>query len=678
MSDRPNEWTLEGLVDHFDFVHHDMLDHKFVWVLGAGASSTSGIPLGGQLVDEWLKQLHRRECTEKITVEEWATAECLGIKDFKFDNRASFYSKIYQRRFSDYPDEGYAYLESVMSGKDPSPGYSILAAALAKDPPRHNVVITTNFDNLVADALAIYTDTFPFVAGHESLASFVRVSMRRPLICKIHRDLLLGPQNDSRSLKRLHDAWGTALRALFLHYTPIFIGYGGNDDTLMDLLESFQPGDIKGEMIWCYYHLSKPGARIQNMVADLNGNLVPVPDFDLLMVLLGERMKIGLLDEEIGRRAQERTDRYRGRIQRLDTVKHPSVTRALAATFDRSGGWWAWEQKATLETDLERRETVYRQGIELYPQSPELAGNFANFLSAFLKKYDEAAGLYKKALELDPKNANNTGNFALFAAEVRQDYVQAERLFRKALELDSHHANNTGNFASFNRKVLRDHDEAERLFQKAMELDPNDANIICNLARFMHSERENYDEAERLYRKAIEIDPQHANSIGNLALFMHKVRNDHEEAERLYQKALDLNPTNANNTGNFSQFLAEKGRLDEALDLALRTWALLDPLPTSDHAEIAFTCWLLDRASGRPGTSALARLKTLFQTGFLPAIWSFDTLLTALVPKVTADERALAHKLAAAILDPSKIAALEDEPVWKKADPIPLGVPWPR
>jgi hypothetical protein len=67
-----------------------------------------------------------------------------------------------------------------MSGKDPSPGYSILAAALAADPPRHNVVITTNFDNLVADALSIYTDTFPFVCGHESLTAFVRVAMRRP------------------------------------------------------------------------------------------------------------------------------------------------------------------------------------------------------------------------------------------------------------------------------------------------------------------------------------------------------------------------------------------------------------------------------------------------------------------------------------------------------------------
>jgi hypothetical protein len=162
----PNEWTLDGFVEHFDFVHHKMLDHKFVWVLGAGASYASGILLGSQLVDQWLKEMHVREDRAGTTLQEWATAEKLGIVGFRFNERASFYSKVNQRRFSEYPEEGYAYLESVMSGKDPSPGYSILAAALAQDPPRHNVVITTNFDNLVADALSIYTDTFPFVAGH--------------------------------------------------------------------------------------------------------------------------------------------------------------------------------------------------------------------------------------------------------------------------------------------------------------------------------------------------------------------------------------------------------------------------------------------------------------------------------------------------------------------------------
>lgn len=484
MPNDANTWTLDGFVEHFDFVHHKMLDHKYVWILGAGASFASGIPLGSQLVDEWLKEMHRRENHDNKSLEEWATSENLGIKDFTFEKREASYSQIYQRRFHDYPDEGYAYLESVMSGKDPSPGYSILAAALAEDPPRHNVVITTNFDNLVADALSIYTDTFPFVAGHESLTGFVRVSMRRPLICKIHRDLLLGPQNDPRGLKRLHDAWGTALRALFQHYTPLFIGYGGNDDTLMDLLASFQPGDIKGQMIWCYYGERKLSERINEVVADLNGVLVPSPDFDLLMVLLGERMQIGLLDQEIESRSSERTRRYRERIQKLDTIKYPSVTRALSATFERSGGWWAWVQKARSEKNIDRREGVLKQGIEQYPSNCYMCASYADFLSYARGDRVRGEEFYRKALSLAPKDPSILNNVAYFLG-ITGKYEEAESLFRKAVELHPNNPIILGNLAGFLFHIAGETDKAEALFHQTLELDPEMPHTYSKYASFL-------------------------------------------------------------------------------------------------------------------------------------------------------------------------------------------------
>jgi len=499
MSEITNEWTLDGFINHFDFVHHKMLDHKYVWVLGAGASHASGIPLGSQLVDEWLKEIYLRENHEGTSLKDWATDNRLGIKGFEFEQRASFYPRIYERRFREYPDEGYAYLESVMAGRDPSPGYSILASALASAPPRHNVVVTTNFDNLVADALSIYTDTFPFVAGHESLTSFVRVSMRRPLICKIHRDLLLAPQNDSRSLKRLHDAWGMALRALFQHYTPLFMGYGGNDDTLMDLLESLQSSDIKGEMIWCYHDKARPSERIVDVVTNLNGILVPVPDFDLLMILLGERMQINLLDEEIGRRASKRTQRYRDRIQRLDTVTHPKVARALAATFERSGGWWAWHQKAQLERDPLRRDAVYKQGMQYCPKDGEIYAMYARDLS---KRRDRgrAEELYRRALSVDPVNAPVMTNFAVF---LMGDSAQWE--------------------------------ESEKMIRRALEYDDDKSNRICILADILTLRRK-FDEAEAYYKELIDCDEPLPNALGNYACFL-LAQGRLEEAANMVEQA---------------------------------------------------------------------------------------------------------------------------------------------
>jgi Tfp pilus assembly protein PilF len=217
----------------------------------------------------------------------------------------------------------------------------------------------------------------------------------------------------------------------------------------MDLLGSLQPGDIKGQMIWCYYEEHNPSEKIINLVTDFKGVLVPVPDFDLLMVLLGERMQVGLLDEEIGLRAEKRTQQYRERIQRLDTVKHPTVTKALAATLTRSGGWWAWYQKASAEIDLDRRETVFRQGIQHCPQSAELHHNFANFLRRDRKNHDEAERFYRKAVEINPKNDAVACNLATFLWQVRGNNHEAERLYCKAIQLNMGDADIMGNYGGF-------------------------------------------------------------------------------------------------------------------------------------------------------------------------------------------------------------------------------------
>jgi hypothetical protein len=116
MKQQPDRWTLEGFLNHFQAVHHTMNDHPFCWIIGAGASKSSGIPTGGELVDWWLKDLHARECHDCQPLEKWATAASLGIRDFSYSDRASFYPRVFERRFSDFADEGYAYLEYVMTG----------------------------------------------------------------------------------------------------------------------------------------------------------------------------------------------------------------------------------------------------------------------------------------------------------------------------------------------------------------------------------------------------------------------------------------------------------------------------------------------------------------------------------------------------------------------------------
>jgi hypothetical protein len=312
----PEEWTPEGLVEHFWHVHRKMHDRRFCFILGAGASVQSGIPAAGALVWRWIGELHQRLDRERQPLARWATPEAIGIPGFALEQAASFYSQVFERRFRQSPDEGYADLEDIMQGKDPSFGYSVLAHILADT--RHKLVITTNFDNLVTDALSIFTATSPLVCGHESLAAFIRVAPRRPVVVKIHRDLLMAPMNRAEEIAALRDPWVDPLTRIFAAHTPIVLGYGGNDGSLMGFLRDLPAGAIVGGLFWCYYGPGgRPGREICDLVAKHGGALVAIDGFDELMLRLTARLGIPLLDQVIETKARTRVESYRRRVEEL-------------------------------------------------------------------------------------------------------------------------------------------------------------------------------------------------------------------------------------------------------------------------------------------------------------------------------------------------------------------------
>lgn len=246
----PLEWTVAGVLEEIASLNKSMPDRSLAFVLGSGASFSSGISTGKAMAENWLNELHMRECHDNLDRNTWIASDKLGIDGLTWDHAAEFYPWIFERRFRGDPQSGFAALEAVMDGKEPSLGYSLLAEIMQQT--RHKVVVTTNFDNLVADALAIHAHKSPLIVGHESLTGYVRAALRRPLVAKIHRDLFLDPKNDTVGVGSLEKGWIEALTRLFKHYMPLIIGYGGNDGSLMGFLNSLKSGDITGRIIWCY------------------------------------------------------------------------------------------------------------------------------------------------------------------------------------------------------------------------------------------------------------------------------------------------------------------------------------------------------------------------------------------------------------------------------------------
>lgn len=599
-----------ALADRFIEDHTRMPNRSFAFVLGAGASRASGIKPAGQMVNDWIRALYR-EATGHVDGDGkvWATAATLAINAYDPKDPAASYSELYHRMYARDPDRGYAYLEEQMREAEPSYGYSVLGRIM--DNTRHKIVVTTNFDNLVADALSIFGSTYPLVCGHESLAGFISPRVRRPLVVKVHRDLLLGPKSDPEELRRLPDGFRDALTQLFGHYTPIVIGYGGNDGSLMGFLKDLPPHTIPGGVYWCYWDGGDPpSAEIRQFVARQNGCLVPIPGFDEIMMLLGQRIAFDVPDKYVLERANERAKRIVDQVQTLkeklkisrhrmpdavpgeiiaasleespdraaksvpspDSSETDVLSQALTETMRRTSGplrWWQWQERAEAASDVEERNRIYQEGIAALPNSHELLGNYAVFLDDIRKDHDKAEAYFVRALEAAPEDTGNLGNYALFLQNIRKDDEKSETYYTRALLAGPADANILGNYAVFLHNIRKDYDKAETYYVQALEADPRHANNVGNYAFFLQNIRKDYDKAEKYFVQALEADPGHANTLSNYAVFLDDIRKDYDKAETYYVRAVDADPGNVNTLGNYAMFLEDKRKQYDKADTYL-------------------------------------------------------------------------------------------------------------
>lgn len=167
-------------------------EKHFALFLGAGCSVTSGIPSAGSLVrDRWIPRLRDYQAPHRSDLDNWATEV---IQGYDKTNPALSYGELIDRLFLT-PEDRQREIEDLCDGRTPSFGYAVLAQLIAQPGGRFNVVLTTNFDDLIADALYLYTEARPLVIYHESLAAFIRPTRTRPLVVKLHGDHRLSPRN---------------------------------------------------------------------------------------------------------------------------------------------------------------------------------------------------------------------------------------------------------------------------------------------------------------------------------------------------------------------------------------------------------------------------------------------------------------------------------------------------
>ncbi len=498
---------------------------RYAFLLGAGASISSGIPGANKLATDWLSQIE--EDNSK------AYKKLIEHDDYDPENIATLYSEVYRVRFQSLSGDGYRAIEKIMSDKRvwPSIGYSILAQVLNKT--LHNLVITTNFDRLTETALLSYENVHARVIAHETMLDVIAIDEHQPSIVKVHNDMFFGPKSSKNEVEALGKRWLAVIKKILAKYHVIAIGYGGNDGGLMGKLEEALNENSDARFYWC--HRGEQMDKFQEFPKQVVH--VKIPSFDGMMHMLGEKLNYPLLSDQLIEVAEERKQVYEAQIEKLvketkaddDKEVAEAITKLVAST------WWEVERAVQETNDPDEKEALYRKGIEKFSESHELLDSYAIFLETIRKDYDGAERNFKKALESYPDYANANNNYAIFLQIIRKDY-----------------------------------DEAEHYYKKALELEPRTADFNNNYGLFLETIRKDYVGAERYHKKALETNPYYASSNNNYANFLNTIRKDHDGAERYYKEALEDDPDHANANGNYGGLLLAGGRTDEAKPLLER------------------------------------------------------------------------------------------------------------
>jgi tetratricopeptide (TPR) repeat protein len=465
---------------------------RFAFLLGAGASITSGIKGAGELAERWLNEIKEDDFPE---YEILTKKNSLDPK-----NIAASYTDIYQARFSHAPEDGYKEIEDIVSSEDvqPSFGYTVLAQVLAKT--RHNVVVTTNFDRLSETALLYYQNCHARVIAHEEMLRVIAVHDQKPSIVKVHRDMHFSPMSEAGEVEKLDIKWNSIIRTLLEQYSFICLGYGGNDNGLMDILKAELKATARSKCYWC--HRGEQSKELKLLVNQFPNKVIPVQiaGFDEFMLNLNNRLGYKILSDKIEDIATKRRMLYEKQLNKLTEPDVDSTTKSAVKELV-ANTWWEVFIKILETKNIEEKDTLFQTGIEKFPESWELVLQYASFLKDIRKDYSRAEKYYKEALKIEPNRSTPNNNYALFMHLIRRDYVQAEVYYKRAIELEPEDGYSNGNYALFLHEILKDHKQSEIYYKKTLNIEPNVVNFEANYAYYLF-EMGRFDEGVEYLEKA--------------------------------------------------------------------------------------------------------------------------------------------------------------------------------
>jgi NAD-dependent SIR2 family protein deacetylase len=375
-----NDDTRISQIDADDFARRFSLRAKsLMWLLGAGASAAAGIPTASDMIWEFKQQLfisQRRVSSRAVVdlsspaVRAQLQAHVDSSEKLPPPGAPEEYAALFEAVYPAEADRR-AYLDAKMTGAKASYGHLALATLMRAKLTQ--LVWTTNFDPLIADACAkVYDATGPLTTvglDAPDLAAQCIAEGRWPLEVKLHGDFR------SRRLKNTDDELrhqDARLRQVLVdscrRFGLVVVGYSGRDDSVMDaIVEALaQPGAFPTGLFWLHRGEEPPLPRVVQLIAraaeaSVEAAIVVVENFDEALrdlIRLFKHLDTTVLDSfAVERRRWSGAPRPMGkpgwpvvRLNALPVLQTPTVCRRVICQV---GG------------HTEARDAVERAGVDV-------------------------------------------------------------------------------------------------------------------------------------------------------------------------------------------------------------------------------------------------------------------------------------------------------------------------
>jgi hypothetical protein len=294
--------TLDPLIDFAEFLRvFPLRGAGIMWLVGAGASASAGVPTAGDLIWEFKRRLY---CSlERVPPS--AFADLLdpsmrarlqqffdGLPGYPLRGAPEEYASYFEAAFPDERDRR-RFIEDAVRGRSPSYGHLALASLLRAG--MAEIIWTPNFDTLIEDAVSIlYRTTGALTVAdldRPQIAAEALRDARYPLLGKIHGDFRSARlKNTPEELLSQDTSLRSALVDVCRRRGLAIIGYSGRDNSVLDALEAGLDAGAgyPGGLFWFRRSGSDVPARVSRLLKGaralgIKAGFVEVETFDEAM-----------------------------------------------------------------------------------------------------------------------------------------------------------------------------------------------------------------------------------------------------------------------------------------------------------------------------------------------------------------------------------------------------------